>query len=155
PLVEGAEPFGDDGALVDKHVRAPLTGNEAEALRIVEPLHGARFRHTELLTVLLVKWLRPLAERRQGVILSSQDLWGNRFFGCLGRRRPMGDLQATLPRDRRSSLMFAQVCTERKNGTRLRGQIAGRLGAIQPLGILGGGDVSFWASESTGIIRTA
>src|SRR5574341_887919 len=42
PLGEAAEPFGLDGGVVTEDVAAAaVLGDEAEALRVVEPLHGA------------------------------------------------------------------------------------------------------------------
>src|SRR6478609_10862744 len=48
PFLQGPEPVGVDGGVVDEDVLAALLGDEAEALRIIEPLHGTR-RHRNYL----------------------------------------------------------------------------------------------------------
>src|SRR5690349_13754919 len=40
PFLEGTESLGVDGGVVDEHVLAALLRDEAEALRVIEPLHS-------------------------------------------------------------------------------------------------------------------
>src|SRR5690606_24750531 len=47
-LGQGAVSLATNGTVVDKHISAALTLNEAIALGIVEPLHGAHFTSSHL-----------------------------------------------------------------------------------------------------------
>src|SRR5690606_291198 len=75
-LGQGAVSLATNGTVVDKHISAALTLNEAIALGIVEPLHGAHFTSSHLnhISNLQILSVVPAGLQRGGLCAACREL---------------------------------------------------------------------------------